>query len=119
MFEDASPEIVRDFFWDDEFRMKSKWDDMLIYHKTLEQCPRTGTMIVHWVRKVGISLSLSLSLSIHTYLYICMHLCVNIYIYIYIYVLTIFLSFSFRSSAVIGSISLVVGSGNQEKHTIA
>ncbi|XP_078442013.1 uncharacterized protein LOC144711808 [Wolffia australiana] len=51
VFEDASPETVRDFFWDDEFRMKSKWDDMLIYHKTLEQCPRTGTLLVHWVRK--------------------------------------------------------------------
>ncbi|CAA6666663.1 unnamed protein product [Spirodela intermedia] len=51
IFEDAAPETVRDFFWDDEFRMKAKWDDMLIYHKTLEECPKTGTMIVHWVRK--------------------------------------------------------------------
>lgn len=51
IFEDARPDTVRDFFWDDEFRMKAKWDDMLIYHKSLEECPTTGTMIVHWVRK--------------------------------------------------------------------
>ncbi|MQM01058.1 hypothetical protein Taro_033802 [Colocasia esculenta] len=51
VFEDATPDVVRDFFWDDEFRMKGKWDDMLIYQKTLEECPTTGTMIVHWVRK--------------------------------------------------------------------
>lgn len=50
MFEDASPEVVRDFFWDDEFR--PKWDPMLAYFKTLEECPHTGTMIVHWIKKV-------------------------------------------------------------------
>ncbi|KAJ8767124.1 hypothetical protein K2173_013521 [Erythroxylum novogranatense] len=44
------PELVRDFFWDDEFRMK--WDDMLIHAATLEECPTTGTMVVQWVRKV-------------------------------------------------------------------
>ncbi|KAF8379909.1 hypothetical protein HHK36_027374 [Tetracentron sinense] len=49
VFEDATPELVRDFFWDDEFR--SKWDDMLIYSMTLEECPTTGTMVVHWIRK--------------------------------------------------------------------
>ncbi|PON71971.1 START domain containing protein [Parasponia andersonii] len=49
IFENATPEMVRDFFWDDEFR--SKWDDMLAYSKTLEECPTTGTMLVHWVRK--------------------------------------------------------------------
>ncbi|KDP25225.1 hypothetical protein JCGZ_20381 [Jatropha curcas] len=49
VFEDATPEMVRDFFWDDEFRMK--WDDMLIHAATLEECPTTGTMIVQWVRK--------------------------------------------------------------------
>lgn len=53
IFEDATPEIVRDLFWDDEFRLSNKWDDMLIYHSTLEECPTTGTMVVHWVRKVG------------------------------------------------------------------
>lgn len=50
MFEDATPEMVRDFFWDDEFR--SKWDDMLLYSSTLEVCKDTGTMVVQWVRKV-------------------------------------------------------------------
>eukprot|EP00268_Persea_americana_P031491 TRINITY_DN3068_c0_g2_i3.p1 TRINITY_DN3068_c0_g2~~TRINITY_DN3068_c0_g2_i3.p1 ORF type:complete len:417 (-),score=75.64 TRINITY_DN3068_c0_g2_i3:340-1590(-) len=49
IFEDATPELVRDFFWDDEFR--SKWDDMLIHTETLEECPTTGTMVVHWIRK--------------------------------------------------------------------
>jgi hypothetical protein len=42
--------MVRDFFWDDEFR--SNWDDMLLHAETLEECPSTGTMVVQWVRKV-------------------------------------------------------------------
>lgn len=41
---------MRDFFWDDVFR--SNWDDMLAYSKTIEEFPTTGTMIVHWIRKV-------------------------------------------------------------------
>ncbi|KAK9926440.1 hypothetical protein M0R45_023672 [Rubus argutus] len=49
VFEDATPETVRDFFWDDEFR--AKWDDMLVHASTLEECPTTGTMLVQWVRK--------------------------------------------------------------------
>ncbi|CAL0321063.1 unnamed protein product [Lupinus luteus] len=49
VFEDASPELVRDFFWDDEFR--SKWDDMLLHANTIQECPLTGTMIVQWVCK--------------------------------------------------------------------
>ncbi|XWS13782.1 hypothetical protein CRYUN_Cryun36dG0067500 [Craigia yunnanensis] len=49
VFEDATPEVVRDFFWDDEFR--PKWDTMFAYVKILEECPRTGTMVVHWIRK--------------------------------------------------------------------
>ncbi|KAL8170378.1 hypothetical protein V2J09_022182 [Rumex salicifolius] len=49
VFEDSTPEMVKDFFWDDEFRFK--WDDMLIHHATLEECTATGIMIVHWVRK--------------------------------------------------------------------
>ncbi|CAI9086982.1 OLC1v1020930C1 [Oldenlandia corymbosa var. corymbosa] len=49
VYEDATPELLRDFFWDDEFRVK--WDDMLVHAKTLEECPTTGTMIVHWIRK--------------------------------------------------------------------
>lgn len=49
IFEDATPEMVRDFFWDDEFR--PKWDTMLIHAETIEASPTTGTMIVQWVRK--------------------------------------------------------------------
>ncbi|CAL1373730.1 unnamed protein product [Linum trigynum] len=49
VYEDATPEMLRDFFWDDEFR--KKWDDMLIHSETLEECPTTGTMMVQWVRK--------------------------------------------------------------------
>ncbi|CAN4089465.1 unnamed protein product [Withania somnifera] len=49
VYEDATPELLRDFFWDDEFRMK--WDDMLVHAETIEECPITGTMVVHWVRK--------------------------------------------------------------------
>ncbi|XVF12834.1 hypothetical protein REPUB_Repub08aG0154300 [Reevesia pubescens] len=52
VFEDATPEMVRDFFWDDEFRVK--WDDMLVSAATMEECPTTGTMVVHWVRKFPI-----------------------------------------------------------------
>ncbi|PSS32952.1 StAR-related lipid transfer protein like [Actinidia chinensis var. chinensis] len=49
VYEDATPELLRDFFWDDAFRLK--WDDMLLYSATIEECPTTGTMVVHWVRK--------------------------------------------------------------------
>ncbi|KAK8527698.1 hypothetical protein V6N13_085508 [Hibiscus sabdariffa] len=49
VFEDATPEMVRDFFWDDDFR--PKWDTMLSHFKILDECPRTGSMIVHWIRK--------------------------------------------------------------------
>ncbi|XP_030453952.2 uncharacterized protein LOC115675439 [Syzygium oleosum] len=49
VFEDATPELVRDFFWDDSFR--PKWDDMLIHATTLEECPTTGALMVQWVRK--------------------------------------------------------------------
>eukprot|EP00252_Welwitschia_mirabilis_P011343 TRINITY_DN254_c0_g2_i1.p1 TRINITY_DN254_c0_g2~~TRINITY_DN254_c0_g2_i1.p1 ORF type:complete len:433 (+),score=49.99 TRINITY_DN254_c0_g2_i1:404-1702(+) len=49
VYEDITPELMRDFFWDDEFRLK--WDNMLVCSKTLEVCQETGTMVVHWVRK--------------------------------------------------------------------
>ncbi|XWS61414.1 hypothetical protein CRYUN_Cryun07bG0124000 [Craigia yunnanensis] len=49
VFEDATPKLVRDLFWDDEFR--PKWDDMLAYSATIEECPTTGTMVVQWIRK--------------------------------------------------------------------
>lgn len=51
VFEDARPEMVRDFFWDDEFRTTNKWDDMLLEHTILEECAKTGTLVVRWVRK--------------------------------------------------------------------
>lgn len=49
IFEDFTPELVKDFYWDDEFR--SVWDDMLIYSKVLEESVDTGADIAHWVRK--------------------------------------------------------------------
>ncbi|XP_076936784.1 uncharacterized protein LOC143604076 [Bidens hawaiensis] len=49
VYEDMSPEMMRDFFWDDEFRLK--WDDMLLEAETIEECPKNGTMVVKWVRK--------------------------------------------------------------------
>ncbi|OIW21657.1 hypothetical protein TanjilG_07183 [Lupinus angustifolius] len=49
IFEDATAEIVRDLFWDDEFR--SRWDDLLIKSTILADCPTTGNMKVHWIRK--------------------------------------------------------------------
>lgn len=50
VFEDATPELVRDFFWDDEFRIK--WDNMLAYCKILEECQHNGITMSHWVKKV-------------------------------------------------------------------
>ncbi|XP_061354434.1 uncharacterized protein LOC133299050 [Gastrolobium bilobum] len=49
VFEEATPELVRDFFWDDDFR--PKWDPMLAYCEVLEECPHNGTMIAHWIKK--------------------------------------------------------------------
>ncbi|KAI3756298.1 hypothetical protein L1987_56118 [Smallanthus sonchifolius] len=49
VYEDMSAEMMRDFFWDDEFRLK--WDDMLLEAETVEECPKNGTMVVKWVRK--------------------------------------------------------------------
>lgn len=49
VYEDATPELLRDFFWDDEFRLK--WDNMLLHTEVLKDCPATGTMVVHWIRK--------------------------------------------------------------------
>ena len=51
IFEDSTPDQVKDFYWDDAFR--SVWDDMLIHAKTLEGCMETGAEIAHWVRKVS------------------------------------------------------------------
>ncbi|CAN0887207.1 StAR-related lipid transfer protein 7, mitochondrial [Linum grandiflorum] len=49
VFEDATPDLVRDFFWDDEFR--PKWDPMLGYIKILDECSSTGISISHWIKK--------------------------------------------------------------------
>ncbi|KAF8732086.1 hypothetical protein HU200_016046 [Digitaria exilis] len=49
IFEDATPELVRDFFWDGDFRLK--WDPMLAYSKTLDEVPQNGTTIVHYIKK--------------------------------------------------------------------
>lgn len=49
VYEDMTPEMMRDFFWDDELRLK--WDDMLLEAETIEECPKNGTMVVKWVRK--------------------------------------------------------------------
>ncbi|AQK45768.1 Polyketide cyclase/dehydrase and lipid transport superfamily protein [Zea mays] len=50
IFEDATPELVRDFFWDGDFRLK--WDPMLAYSKSLDEFPQNGATIVHWIKKV-------------------------------------------------------------------
>ncbi|XP_023754945.1 uncharacterized protein LOC111903398 [Lactuca sativa] len=49
VYENATPELMRDFFWDDEFRFK--WDDMLSHAAILEEFPNSGTSVVHWIRK--------------------------------------------------------------------
>nr|GEV46479.1 START domain, START-like domain protein [Tanacetum cinerariifolium] len=49
VYENATPELIRDFYWDDDFRLK--WDDMLLHASTLEEFPTTGTSVVLWTRK--------------------------------------------------------------------
>lgn len=49
VYEDATPELLRDFFWDDDLRLK--WDDMLLHSTTLEEFPATGASVVHWIRR--------------------------------------------------------------------
>ncbi|KAG6538616.1 stAR-related lipid transfer protein 7, mitochondrial-like [Zingiber officinale] len=51
IYEDTAPETLREFFWDDDFRIKNGWDDMLLQYTTLKECMTTGTMVVQWVRK--------------------------------------------------------------------
>ncbi|KAG6534291.1 uncharacterized protein LOC121985368 [Zingiber officinale] len=51
IYEDTAPETLREFFWDDDFRIKNGWDDMLLQYTTLKECMTTGTMVVKWVRK--------------------------------------------------------------------
>ena len=87
---------MRDFFWDDEFHLK--WDDMLLYSKTSEEFPGTGTMIVHWVKK-ACSRELTLIL-------------VFMMFYSIFYILVGLKSRGFHSSVVIESMSLVVEFGS-------
>lgn len=49
VYEDATPELLRDFFWDDDLRLK--WDDMLLHAATLEEFPDVGASVVHWIRR--------------------------------------------------------------------
>ncbi|XP_071709871.1 uncharacterized protein [Rutidosis leptorrhynchoides] len=49
VYEDATPELVRDFFWDDDLRLK--WDDMLLHATILEEFPTVGASVVHWIRR--------------------------------------------------------------------
>ncbi|KAI3705862.1 hypothetical protein L1987_76111 [Smallanthus sonchifolius] len=49
LYEDATPELLRDFFWDDNLRLK--WDDMLLHATILEEFPAIGASIVHWIRR--------------------------------------------------------------------
>ena len=58
VWENSSPELIREFYWDDPHRMT--WDPMLSSVRTVAQCPKTGAQIVHWVRKVSTSTVLEL-----------------------------------------------------------
>ncbi|PKA65548.1 hypothetical protein AXF42_Ash005882 [Apostasia shenzhenica] len=49
VFEDVTPDLVRDFFWDDDFR--PKWDPMLVYFKILKEDPQSGATVIHWIKK--------------------------------------------------------------------
>lgn len=49
VFENATPQIVKDFFWDDEFR--HEWDDLIMSANCFEGCNETGESITHWVKK--------------------------------------------------------------------
>ncbi|KAI3735470.1 hypothetical protein L6452_14969 [Arctium lappa] len=51
VYENATPELMREFFWDDEFRLK--WDDMLLHAATIDEFPTKGVSIVHWIRKAA------------------------------------------------------------------
>ncbi|XP_044352088.1 uncharacterized protein [Triticum aestivum] len=50
IFKDASLDVVRDFFWDDDFRVKNTWDN-ICSTRLNDGCTKTGTMVVCWVRK--------------------------------------------------------------------
>eukprot|EP00245_Coleochaete_scutata_P016489 TRINITY_DN771_c0_g3_i1.p1 TRINITY_DN771_c0_g3~~TRINITY_DN771_c0_g3_i1.p1 ORF type:complete len:415 (+),score=72.38 TRINITY_DN771_c0_g3_i1:3-1247(+) len=54
LLENCDASLMRDFFWDDEFR--SQWDELLVQSRTLLECPRTGSQVIHWVRKFPVFL---------------------------------------------------------------
>ena len=70
--------MVRDFFWDDEFRFRTKWDEMILHAETMEECPTTGTMVVHWVRKVHKKIS-------NCFFLVDFHCCVTLFSKIYFF----------------------------------
>ncbi|MCO5606689.1 hypothetical protein L7F22_060878 [Adiantum nelumboides] len=49
IFANVTPEIIRDFFWDDELR--HEWDSLIRSAKCVEGCFKTGENITHWVKK--------------------------------------------------------------------
>eukprot|EP00271_Cylindrocystis_brebissonii_P005019 TRINITY_DN16975_c0_g1_i1.p1 TRINITY_DN16975_c0_g1~~TRINITY_DN16975_c0_g1_i1.p1 ORF type:complete len:872 (+),score=132.90 TRINITY_DN16975_c0_g1_i1:1242-3857(+) len=51
IIERCPAELMRDFFWDDEFRLSNRWDDMLTFSQVVEEWPESGEQVVHWVRK--------------------------------------------------------------------
>ena len=61
---ECSPETMRDFFWDDEFRISSQWDEMIMQSTVVEEHEGSGEQIVRWIRKVEVGIS-QLELSIH------------------------------------------------------
>ena len=106
IFKDASLDVVRDFFWDDDFRVKNTWDN-ICSTRLNDGCTKTGTMVVCWVRKVRYLRDIPGNISgMHYKLYkFCRHclpcLC------------------NFHSSATTGSMLSVAGSGHRERRTTA
>jgi len=99
IFEDATPELVRDFFWDGDFRLK--WDPMLAYSKSLDEFPQNGATIVHWIKKVFAQLLLF-----------------PVYVHVKLSIPTCCLFSSSRSFAVTVNTSLEDAYGNQGRLTI-
>ena len=76
VYEEATPELLRDFFWDDDFR--PKWDDMLLHATTLEEFPNVGASVVHWIRKVTQTSFFHLFHKFCTLFTFCSYFCVSI-----------------------------------------
>ncbi|KAI5068113.1 hypothetical protein GOP47_0016458 [Adiantum capillus-veneris] len=52
IFENATPQMMRDFLWDDELR--HEWDSLIRSAKCVEGCFETGENVSHWVKKFPI-----------------------------------------------------------------